>query len=206
MKKFLILWYTINICALEIRVFYGATATPYIESITRIGVGVFRNYPYFEDHTFDEQYYYFDYYCHALSGIACIAFEKGKIVGAVLGCALSDIWDSYKVPFFNELECNLEHYFYIGEMVVEKKYQCKGIGTQLYKKMEQALKEKNIKIVCLAVIDESMRSTVNVKPLSTFWQAQGFEKTGLFFLDFWKVVGNRELKEHKMVFWIKKLI
>lgn len=180
----------------------------YFDKISKVGLQVLREYPYFFEGTFSDYIPYLKLCSDSKYGLAILAELNGEIIGILWGTSISDYTEDLVELFINK-EINPVTTFYIAGFSLLPEYRKKGIGYNLYKKFESQIIEfgEHIRIAYCEVI----QSPHAVKPNNYTIIDPHAEKAG--FVKYkelechwsWKEIGEDKESEHSLVFWVKEL-
>lgn len=184
----------------------GIRIAPYIEDIGRLRIKVFREYPYLYDGELKIEQSYLTLFAHSKEGLAVIALEDDRIVGAITGAPVEDTLKQ-TIRMFKEKQIPTQDLFYMGDIVVLKDYQGKGIGSRLYKAFEQLVRKKGkFKRITLCEVERENKPA-GVRGATGFFKMLGYVKDPtLVTHQSWKDIGDIKETQKPVVFSLKELI
>ncbi len=191
----------------------GDAIRPALDELSRLRLGIFREWPYVYDGNADYEAEYLATFAEASDAIIVAAFDGDKLVGAATAAPLIGHTDEF-VPLFEARGFRSEEVFYCGESVLLEPYRGQGIGHAFFNRREdhaRALNERGgtFKYVtfCGVIRDaRDPRQPPGYRPLDAFWRKRGFEKIdGLIGNYDWREIGATDETPHAMQFWIRAL-
>lgn len=194
---------------IHVRSFTGSGLKPYLHSIAKLRMEVFKDYPYFEDLKLDHETQYLKKISLNKETIAVLIFDNTTLVGVSLGSPLGIEEPALHRPF-KERKLNLESYFYFGDSALLKRYRGRGIGHHFFDAREAHVAHyKKFKHICFCVPDcpdSDPNQPKDFVPLIDFWRKRGYihhpqMKCHLS----WKKINEEHPTETQMSFWIKDL-
>lgn len=194
---------------IHVRAFTGSGLKPYIHSIAKLRLEVFKDYPYFEDSQLDAETEYLKKISLNKETIAVLIFDNTTLVGVSLGSPLEIEEPALQRPF-KECKWNVESYFYFGDSALLKRYRGRGIGHHFFDAREAHVSHyKKFKHICFCVPDchhPDPNRPKDFVPLDDFWRKRGYVhhpdmKCHLS----WKTVNEADPTDHQMSFWIRDL-
>ena len=194
---------------LTLKTFTGHAIKPYLSSIARLSVEVFREYPYLCDTHTENEIDHLKKYPLSEESIAVILFDGSEVVGAATGIPLSEESEALQKPFIqNDLDLN--KYYHFGEALLLKAYRSRGVGHHFYELREDhARKLGHYEYACFYMIDRAEDDPLkpaDYYPLDDFWRKRGFvHHKELKTLQKWKSHYEEAESEKDCSFWIKKL-
>jgi len=194
---------------IHVRSFTGNGLKPYLHSLAKLRMEVFREFPYFEEPDLEKETQLIRKLFQNRESIGVLIFDNTTLVGVSLGYPLSLEEASLQRPF-KDRNLNSEHYFFFGDSVLLKAYRGRGIGHHFFDAREaHIIHYKKFKHICFCVPDGLETSPQKPKdfiPLHGFWRKRGYiQHPEMHCCLSWKTLGEAEPSEKKMVYWIKDL-
>ncbi len=193
---------------IDVKIFKQQEIAPYTEQLYLLCKQVYQEYPYlFLPSEKDGYSEYFKSLPDTPNSLACIAFDKGNVIGAAIGLPIRQA-NSRILEAFDGGRIDLSHMYYLGELVLLPKYRKQGIGRAIYYNLETAVKEMNTyNAIALCQIEDPRYDSLKPKgyvPNDHFWKKLGFVHHPQFnFNSPWVNVNQTEPSPHHVVFWIK---
>lgn len=193
---------------LQILTLKGEDILPYLPGLARLGIKLFREYPYlFEMDPADEESYG-KRYAECPESVLVIVIAQDKVVGASTAMPLHFDVDAFKKPF-NDNGIPAEKVFYLGESLLLPEYRGRGLYRHFFDERERAAKKSKCTIAAFSTVDRGPndpRQPAGYVPLDEVWQHFGYEKHPEIYTNFdWKDVGEVKATSKRLVFWLKKL-
>ncbi len=185
----------------------GAAVQPYIPTLARLRIKVFREYPYLYDGDFDYESRYLATYANAPEALFVLAFDNDRVVGVATGVPMQYETDDVKQPFLQN-GFHPENLFYFGESVLQAEYRGKGIGHRFFDERERYAHELNrFDYTCFCAVERDendSRRLAHYRPLDGFWEKRGYEKHPELATTFsWKELGEIQETPKPMAFWLR---
>jgi GNAT superfamily N-acetyltransferase len=192
---------------IHVRSFTGGGLKPYIHSIAKLRMEVFREYPYFEEPDLEKETQMLRKIASSKEAIAVLIFDNTTLVGVSLGHPLS-IKEPAVLRPFQDRQLDSDSYFFFGDSALLKNYRGRGIGHHFFDAREAHVQQlKKYKHICFCVPECSENDPDRPKdyiPLNDFWRKRGYvhhPEMKCFILC--KHCGEAQPKEKPMSFWIK---
>ena len=194
---------------IHVRSFTGAGLKPYIHSVAKLRMEVFRDYPYFEEADLERETQYLKKLASCKESIGVLIFDNTTLVGASLGHPLNIEEDSVLRPF-KDKKMDIDSFFFFGDSALLKHYRGRGIGHHFFDAREAHVHHyKKFKHICFCVLDcpePDPQKPKDYIPLNDFWRKRGY----IYYPDMkchlsWKQIGEAHPTEKQMGFWIKDL-
>lgn len=194
---------------IHVRSFTGSGLKPYLHSVAKLRMEVFKDFPYFEDPDLDRETQYLRKIAANKETIGVLIFDNTTLVGASLGCPLSIEEPAIHKPFV-ERRLDIESFFYFGDSALLKQYRGRGIGHHFFDARESHVAHfKKYKHICFCVPDCPESECPRPKdyvPLLDFWRKRGYiHHPEMKCHVSWKKIEKAHPTDHQMSFWIKDL-
>ncbi len=178
-----------------IRSFIGSAIQPYLNSIARLRLEVFRDFPYLYESTLEDEIAVVQAHIRCPNAIAVLVFDGSTVVGVSTGMpAGQKEADFQKVLLENGLAPHRSYYF--SESVLLKQYRGRGIGHHFYDLREDHVKNlKSCDSICFFTVPRPTNDPerpADYLPLSEFWTKRGY-------------VLYTHVQWHHKTLWIKKM-
>src|SRR5215469_10446564 len=116
---------------IHVRCFTGAGLKPYLHSVAKLRMEVFKEYPYFEEPDLDHEMSLLRKISVHRESIGVLIFDNTTLVGVSLGYPLSMEEPSLLRPF-RDRNLDIDAYFYFGDSALLKSYRGRGIGHHFF--------------------------------------------------------------------------
>ena len=181
-------------------------ALKYIEDIAILRIIIFREYPYLYDRDYKYEKNYLHNFMNTPDSMICIAFDNGRVVGALTGLPLAFEEENVKSPWY-ETDYDIKEIYYFSEALLRPKVRGKGLCVEFLKVAEDWVKGLNkYKIFTLATVirgNDHPKKPKGYKSVDTFCANRGYEKTNNVICTIpWKEVDEEE-SEKPLLFWFK---
>ena len=202
---------------LEIKVISGRQLLRHMESIARLRISVFRDYPYLYKGDMEYEKKYLATYMNKPDAMTVLVLDKGVAVGASTALPLRDETEEVQAPFLQK-GIDPAEVFYFGESVLASSYRGLGLGVRFFEERELFARSRAdtggasgtpFRILAFCAVERSADHPLRpdgYKPLNLFWKNRGFTKYPDMKTTFWwKDIGEPEETEKQMIFWLKEL-
>lgn len=179
-----------------------------IQSLARLRIEVFQEFPYIYDGSNEYEVKYLKKYLESSRAGLIVAFDEKSIIGTATCLPLVDEDFVVQKPFI-EKGFDIQKVFYFGESVLQKKYRGQGIGKLFFQEREKwarSFGQYDITTFCAVKRpNEHPLKPANYKPLDDFWKSQGYAKHPELHTEFvWKDMEEKTETSKKMIFWLKR--
>lgn len=194
---------------IHVRAFTGAALKPYIHSLAKLRMEVFRDYPYFEEPNLEHETHYLKKLATCKEAIGVLIFDNTTLVGASLGYPLNIEEPAILRPF-KDRQLDIDSYFIFGDSALLQHYRGRGLGHHLYAARELHVQHyKKFKHICFCVPDcyeSDPQRPKDYIPLNDFWRKRGYvhHPEMKCYLS-WKQIDETHPSKKQMSFWIKEL-
>jgi GNAT superfamily N-acetyltransferase len=194
---------------IHVRSFTGSGLKPYIHSVAKLRMEVFKDYPYFEDPDLNREMHYLKKISSHKETIGVLIFDNTTLVGVSLGYPLNIEEASLQRPL-KERHFNIDSYFYFDDSALLKQYRGRGIGHHFFDAREAHVAQyKKYKHICFCAPNHPDPDPSRPKdfiPLVDFWRKRGYvHHPEIQCTLSWKKVEEPHPTEKTMSFWIKDL-
>lgn len=186
----------------------GVEAQERLETIARLRLSIFREFPYLYDGKMEDELAYLKQYADNNEAAVIITLAGEEIAGAATGLPLSCESAEMTAPFA-ATPYPVESIYYIGEMLFYPPYRNRGLGTECLSLMDQYVRSsgKYRYLTCATIIrpaDHPLRPD-DYLPIERFLERNMFLKLQGVATSFaWKELDGVR-RDHDMQFWIKEL-
>lgn len=193
---------------IHVRSFSGASIKPYIHSIAKLHMEVFRDYPYFETPDLERETNFLKKISTCKESISVLIFDNTTLVGVSLGYPLSLEEPALLRPF-KDKDLDVESYFFFSDSALLKQYRGRGIGHHFFDARETHVQNyKKYQYICFCVpegLENDPQKPEDYTPLHDFWRKRGYVHSDLKCSLIWNQMGQEQPQEREMCFWIKDL-
>jgi GNAT superfamily N-acetyltransferase len=194
---------------IHVRSFNGTGLKPYLHSVAKLRMEVFKEYPYFEEPNLDRETQFLKKIFLNKESIGVLIFDNTTLVGMSLGYPLTIEEPSLHHPF-KKRQLDIEAYFFFEDSALLKAYRGRGIGHHFFDAREAHVAHyKKFKHICFCFPDSLEVDPQRPKdfiPLHDFWRKRGYAQHPEMKCTLsWKAIGEARPTEKQMVYWIKDL-
>lgn len=181
--------------------------TPQLDSIARLRLTIFRDYPYLYEGSLVDELEYLRRYARVAGAVAALALDGDRVVGAATGIPLAAESPAILDPVLSS-GLQPEQLFYIGEILFLPGYRGQGLGSRLLAELEAHARALGFTSVACATVERPVdhpRRPADYYPIDGFCRHNGFVcHPELLARLSWPDVGG-DVTEKGMVFWLKEL-
>ena len=194
---------------IHVRCFTGSGLKPYIHSIAKLRMEVFKEYPFFEEPDLEKELRFLKKIVLCKEAISVLIFDNTTLVGVSMGYPFNIEEPSLQRPW-KERHADIDSYFDFAPSALLKQYRGRGIGHHFFDAREAHVAQyKKYKHICFSALDcpepDPLRPADFI-PLIDFWRKRGYihhpEIKGSLS---WKKIGEPHASEKVMSFWVKDL-
>jgi len=197
----------------RIEIFKGKAIKPYIRKLAEMRVQEFSHFPYLYVATVEEDAEYSQGYASEENALFCIAFDNKDVIGLYSGAPfnsnISFLQDWKKRIFQDGLDLNDS--YYSGELILEKEWRKRGVGTQLMNRFLKEVKGMNYKSVAGVTVNRSQDHTLrpkNYQDTDDIWPKYGLQRTNITLpVEYPTRQGDGSVRNEKNILslWVKSL-
>jgi GNAT superfamily N-acetyltransferase len=195
--------------SLSIQRFSGQALNDYIESMARLRIEVFRDFPYLYDGNMDYERNYLQTYIRCPQAVVVVAFAGTEVVGAATAIPMQFEEAGFQQPFIDH-GYDPARIFYCAESVLRSDYRGQGLGVRFFAEREahaQTLSEFDFAYYCFCSVvrpQEHPLRPAGYQPLDKFWQKRGYSKHPELAASYsWKDIDETESTSKRLEFWLK---
>lgn len=178
-----------------IRSFIGSSIQPYLNSIARLRLEVFRDFPYLYESTLENEIAVVQAHIRCPDAIAVLVFDGSTVVGVSTGIPAEQKEAEFQKVLADH-EIAPARAFYFSESVLLKQYRGRGVGHHFYDLREEHVKNlKTYDSICFFTVPRANNDPerpADYLPLSEFWTKRGY-------------VLYPHVEWHHKTLWIKKI-
>ncbi len=191
-----------------VRALTGAELESALDSVARLRIEVFRDWPYLYDGDLEYERKYLQSYRESDRAIVVGAFDQDHLIGASTGAPLTDHADDFAAAF-EGTDLDLAQIFYCAESVLLPDYRGQGVGHRFFDEREAYARKLGFAKCAFCGVqrpdDHPMRPT-SYRPLDPFWRARGYQPLPGVVAQFsWKDLGDSDESLKPLQFWIRDL-
>jgi GNAT superfamily N-acetyltransferase len=185
----------------------GAALEPWLDTLGRLRIRVFREYPYLYEGTLDYERDYLSVYQQSEDSLVVIVTDDaGNAVGATTCLPLPDEGPEFQEPFLNA-GMNLADVFYFGESILLPEWRGRGIGKLFFDRREAHAKRLGYRVTAFCAVDRPDKHPerpAGYRPLDGFWKSRGYIKQPALQARFaWKEIGEETDSQKTLTFWTR---
>jgi GNAT superfamily N-acetyltransferase len=193
--------------ALRLENFHGAQLAPHLDSLGRLRISVFREFPYLYDGSLEYEREYLQTYLNSPGSMVVLAFDGAEVVGATTCLPMADEGPEFQAPFLGA-GWDVSQIFYFGESILLPAYRGHGAGKEFFRRREaHARSFPGIRSTTFCAVDRPEnhpRRPMDYRPLDAFWASQGYVKHPELQAHFtWKEIDEAQESEKSLTFWVK---
>lgn len=198
---------------IKIRAFFGKDIADWIDSMAKLRISEFKEFPYLYSGNMNIEKDYLSCYAKDEHGLFLIAFDGNKVIGVASGIPLAKSTETVPgaLEIFNKNNVNTKDFYYFGEFIVCPQYRNKGIFSKLFFEECELVKKLGYKNACLMTVDREKdhpSKPLDYRNTDEIWAKFGFEKTNYRLTQQWPTImpdGTVVNIQHSLSFWIKEL-
>ncbi|AHM05792.1 Histone acetyltransferase HPA2 [Roseibacterium elongatum DSM 19469] len=193
--------------SLTFRDYRGDAITQVVDSLARLRISVFRDWPYLYDGDLAYERAYLADYARGDS-LVVAAFDGSEMVGASTGMPLSDHADDF-ASAFETVRIDFNKVFYCAESVLASGFRGQGAGHAFFDRREAHAKRLGFTFSTFCSVirpQDHPARPAGYRPLDPFWRKRGYAPLDGVVARFqWRDIGDQAETEKPLQFWIKHL-
>lgn len=155
----------------------GLAINPYLSSVAKLEIDIFREYPYLYEENLVNQINYVKRYAECVNSIMVLVLDGNDIVGVSTGIPLSFDTEKFKKTFVDN-GVDIQQVYYLGESLLLPAYRGKKIYHDFFEKRETAAMECGCTISAFISVERPLddpRRPVDYVPLDMVWHLLGMK-------------------------------
>ncbi len=193
---------------IEVRTLTGADIVPVIDSLARLRISVFRDWPYLYDGDMDYERGYLAPMVESPTSAIVGAFDGDVLVGAATCSALSEHKEDFAAAFDGS-GIAMEEVFYLAESVLLPAHRGRGLGHSFFDHREARARSLGMSKAAFCAVDrpgDHPARPEDYSPLDPFWRKRGYAPLpGVVARFAWRDVGDAEESSKPLRFWMRTL-
>lgn len=185
-----------------------AERTAALESLARLRIAVFREWPYLYDGALEYERRYLAHFLAEPDATLVVARAGGRIVGVATASPMRGQEAAFRAPFETRGE-DVARLFYFGESVLLPAWRGHGIGHAFFDHREAAARAAGATASCFCGIirpADHPRRPADARDLAPFWRKRGYAPVeGAIAHYDWKDIDQPAESRHAMQFWHRML-
>lgn len=179
-----------------------------LDSLARLRMTVFRDYPYLYEGTLAYERSYLRSFAASARSTLVVARDQEQIVGAATAMPLTEHGEGV-APALRAANYDVERVYYCGESVLLASHRGRGLGKTFFAEREAAARELGFTTSAFCAVERPANHPArppDYRPLDGFWQRRGYVRRPEIVATFaWRDLGTDRESEKQMVFWTKEL-
>ena len=184
----------------------GSELGPYIDSLGRLRIAVFLEYPYLYDGSLEYEREYLKAYLESHRSLVALVLDQGEVVGATTCMPMAEEGPEFQSAF-TQAGYDLETICYFGESILLPAYRGRGLGKEFFTRREAHARKLGSAITTFCAVDRSAdhpQRPADYVPLDGLWTKQGYTKHPELQATFvWKEIGEAAESPKTLTFWLK---
>ncbi|MES2122596.1 MAG: hypothetical protein V4492_07465 [Chlamydiota bacterium] len=194
---------------IHVRTFTGTALKPYLHSLAKLRMEVFKEYPFFEEPDLYREMQALRRIASLKESVGVLIFDGITLVGSALGYPL-EFEEPAVIKPFEEKHLDIHAYYLFTESLLLKSYRSRGIGHHFFDAREAHVSyNKKYKHICFYIPDIAQNMELKPEdtlPLFDFWRKRGYvPHHEMKFALQWTAIGEAHPSDKQMSFWIKDL-
>jgi len=193
--------------SLEVKEVSGGELEPHLDSLGRLRIAVFREWPYLYEGTLDYEREYLTRYLRCLRSKVALVFDGPEVVGATTAMPMEDEEREFQAAF-DQAGYDLSTILYLGESILLPEYRGRGLGKQFFAIREAHAQQLGSRWTTFCAVERAAddpRRPASYQPLDGLWNKQGYTKRPELKTTFeWKEIGESAESPKTLTFWTKE--
>ncbi|MDO4570881.1 MAG: hypothetical protein Q4D38_10885 [Planctomycetia bacterium] len=193
---------------MRFQLFLGNEIEPHLESLGRLRLKVFREYPYLYEGALETEVEHLKCYSRDASGMLLALFDDAdRLVGAATGLPALAPWEDASLLVFDPQREGKT--FYWGEFILEKPFRGKKWGQEMYRRGEETIFRtlgfENIGIYMIRTSEADAKRPADYLDVKEFVKRRGYRllPDAQVVWD-WAPVGETRKVPHTLDAWLKR--
>ncbi len=194
---------------LTFKTYRGAAIETVFESLAKLRITVFHDYPYLYEGSLEYELDYLSIYSDSPRSLLFAAFYGEEMIGATTCIPLADETPEVQVPFL-AAGMDINGIFYFGESILLSQYRGHGLGHRFFDEREaHARAFGKFKYTCFCGVvrpDDHPARPADYRPLNDFWKKRGYQPVPGMLSEFeWLDIGEAAPTKKPMQYWMKEI-
>lgn len=194
--------------AIRVEPLTGSAFADALPALSRLRIGVFREWPYLYDGTLASEQDYLSRFGVAAGAVIVAARDGDAIVGVATATPLRGHTEDF-VPLFAARGFDPDRVFYFGESVLLPAYRGQGIGHAFFDRREahaHGVASTHTAFCAVVRPEDHPLEPPGYRPLDGFWRKRGYAPVaGMIGSYTWKDIDRPQETAKPMQFWIRKM-
>ncbi len=193
---------------LRVEALTGARLAATLDTVARLRIAVFRDWPYLYDGDLDYERRYLAAYRESPGAILVGAFEGDRLVGAATGTPMEDHAEEFAAALAGT-GLPLDAIFYCAESVLLPDWRGRGIGHRFFDLREahaRSLDRSHVAFCAVLRADDHPARPPDYRPLEPFWERRGYRPLpGAVTRFAWKDIDETAETQKPLQLWMRAL-
>ena len=155
----------------------GVELEPWLGSIARLRMAVFRDYPYLYNGSLEYERQYLQTYVESDSAVCVLAFDDEQVVGAATGLAMRDEEPAFTRPLL-DAGIDVADVFYCAESVLLPSHRGQGLYRTFFSEREEQARRLTLNLSVFCAVDrpdDHPLKPSGYRSLESTWQKYGYQ-------------------------------
>jgi len=193
--------------SLEVKEVSGGDLEPHLDSLGRLRIAVFREWPYLYEGSLEYERDYLTRYVRCARSMVALVFDGADVVGATTCMPMAEEGPEFQAAFA-DAGYDLSGILYLGESILLPEYRGRGLGKEFFARREAHAARLGTALTTFCAVDRAVddpRRPLDYRPLDELWQKQGYTKRPELKATFeWKEIGEDADSPKTLTFWTKE--
>lgn len=193
---------------MQIECVTGRAIADHLDALAALRIAVFQEYPYLYLGDREYEWRYLATYANSDAGLAVIARDGERVVGAATALPLAQHSDAV-VPPLEAAGYAAADVYYFGESVLEPAYRGRGTGAEFLAQRERRARELGYRVAAFCAVErpaDHPRRPAGYRGHDALWTRCGFVRRPDIVAQFsWRDLDDAAETAKPMTFWIKEL-
>ncbi len=190
-----------------IKTLSGQAASAHADTLARLRIEVFREWPYLYDGSEAYERDYLTTYFQCPQSLILVAWAGQQIVGASTALPLADADPDMQAPFI-QAGLSLTEWLYFGESVVLPEYRGLGLGVGFFAERESHALSLGLRYCTFCAVERPNDHPARPRHYfgnERFWENRGYLPMDLRCHFDWPDIGSDATTDKPMRFWKREL-